>query len=224
MKKSRTHKNRFTIKTWQLALIFIPLCFLALTLLRLDHIEMTRLRSIVLEKDASGTEEELSSALTELRDFVSSRIVVSVLEKNGNTEVYFGTGPFYLENTYKKAAGRAISEAEKKLNDGETTRNIYIEASNVCKPQAIAGGWTWDSPEYIECMTGELAKTPASADIVDTIMADIPSTELYRREYSSPVWTFSLSGIVIGLCAIMLVVIFTRFIIWIIVRISLLFI
>lgn len=222
-KHSGREKKRFNIKTWQLILVFIPLSFLALTLLRIDHIKMTELRSDVLAKDSSGTEEELSASLMALRSFVSSHIVINISEKNGNTDMFFGTGPFYLENTYKKAADKALKEAEKKLNDGETTRNIFAEASDTCKPQAIAGGWEWDSPEYIDCMMSEISKTPASADIVDTLKADIPSTELYRREYSSPIWTFSFSGVVIALCAIMLVVIFTRFIIWIIIRVSLLF-
>ena len=210
--------------TWKLLIILIPLLFLALTFLRLDHIEMTRLRSEVIDADAALDTERLTSSLASLRDFTRSHIVVNIVEKNGNTALLFGTGPFYLEKSYEQAASDAILEAEKKLNDGEVTGNIYLAASDTCKPQAIAGGWAWNSPEYISCMTSELAKTPAAGDIVDTLTADVPSTETFRIEYSSPLWAPSIAGFIILVCLIITVVIITRFLIWIVIRLSLLFI
>ena len=224
MKKKEKKKHSFHLATWKLLLIFIPLAFLALTFLRLDHIEMTRLRASVLEADSFGDNDRISASLTDLKNFTSGHIIVNIVEKNGNTDLLFGTGPFYLEQSYQRSAEKAILEAEKKLNNGEVTSNIYLAASDTCKPQAIAGGWAWNSPEYINCMTTELQKTPAASDIVDTLTADVPSTELFRYEYSSPLWAPSIAGFIILICLIMLVVIFTRFIIWIIIRLSLLFV
>ena len=224
MKKNLKTLKNLHLETWKLLLILIPLAFLALTFLRLDHIEMTRLRSEVIDADASEDGERLQTSLSSLRDFTRTHIVVNIVEKNGDTGLLFGTGPFYLEKSYQKAAESAILEAEKKLNTGETTGNIFLAASDACKPVAIANGWSWNSPEYLNCITSKLAKTPSSSEIVDTLTADVPSTELFRIEYSSPIWTFSISGILLLICAIMLVVILTRFFIWIVIRLSLLFI
>ena len=41
----------FRISNWKLLLIVLLLCFWAATLLRIDHIEMTKLRSAVLAAD-----------------------------------------------------------------------------------------------------------------------------------------------------------------------------
>jgi len=113
------------------------------------------------------------------------------------SELSFGTGPFYLEHSYHLAADAALSEAETKLtkDDNNPYGNIYILASDVCKPLAAANGWIWSSPGYINCMTTEIQKYPSSSELVDTLVADIPSTELYRREFSSPLWAPSFSGL-----------------------------
>lgn len=217
--------KKFSIATWQLILILLPLLFLTATFLRLDHIRMTELRSDVFAADESGDKNAIDSSLVALQTFVSSNVIVNITEKNGLETISFGTGPFYLEHSYQRDANAAIEAAEKKLNSGENEHgNIFIAASDTCKPIAIANGWAWNSPGYIECMTTEINKYPAAADIVDSLTADVPSTELYRREYGSPLWAPTLSGFSILLCLILTVVIITRFFIWLIIRLSLLFI
>ena len=69
-------KKKKGLKTWQLILILVPLSFLAVTLLRLDHIRMTELRSAVLEADESEDDEKIVKALNELKNFTINKLYV----------------------------------------------------------------------------------------------------------------------------------------------------
>ena len=170
-------------------------------------------------------DEKLAKALTELKEFVFSNIVINVVEENGVQRITFGTGPFYLEHQYLRAAKKALEEAEKTLaNDTNPNGNIYGIAGEVCQAQAIENGWAWDNVNYINCMLTEIQKYPSANEIQDTIIAKLPSTELYRRNYASPLWAPSLTGFLLFLTLIIIVVIFIRGLIWIILRLSLLFI
>jgi len=199
--------------------------FIEATLLRLDHIHMTDLKAAVTAADEAGNDETLATSLQELRDFTSSHTVINVVEKNGKSEVTFGTGPIYLEQTYIRKATAALAEAEANANtDANPNGNVFAQAMEVCKPQAIASGWAWNSPEYLGCMTGEIAKYPTSDTLEDTYAASLPSTGLFRYEFASPIWTFSLSGIVGVICVVLAAVVFLRFFVWVILHIALLFV
>ncbi|MBQ3294594.1 hypothetical protein IJG98_02605 [Candidatus Saccharibacteria bacterium] len=215
-------KKLRAVKTWQLFLIFILLLFASATLLRLDHIKMTNLRSAVLEADKEGNEIILADALNNLKDFTVSHTVVNVVDNNGDKKIEFGTGVFYLEQSYLTAASEILQKAsEAEIDDDNPNGNVYALASAVCRPLAIANGWSWNSPEHIACWQTELAKYPATSAEGDTVRVSLPSTELYRREYVSPVWTPSPSGFAILITLILGVVIFIRFLIWICLEITL---
>ena len=92
-------KKLRAVKTWQLFLIFILLLFVSATLLRLDHIKMTNLRSAVLAADKEGNEIVLADALNQLKDFTVSHTVVNIVDDNGDKKLEFGTGVFYLEQS-----------------------------------------------------------------------------------------------------------------------------
>lgn len=223
--KKRGRIKFHKVKTWQLLVVLIPLFFVDATLLRIDHIKMTELRDAVLAADERGDAAEINQSLVALQDFVFNNIVINVVDDNGNQKIIFGTGPFYLEQQYLRAANAALEEAEKNItSDSNPNGNIYAMASDVCKPQAIANGWEWNSPGFIECMTGEINKYPAASEITDTISASLPSTELYRKNYASPVWAPTFSGFMILITFIIIVVIFIRLIVWIFLRISLFFV
>ena len=223
--KKRGQIKIHRLKTWQLLLILVPLFFLDATFLRLDHVRMTELRDAVLAADASEDDAALTVALDELRNFTISNIVINVVDDNGEQRVTFGTGPFYLEHQYIRAANQALQEAEANMtSDSNPNGNIYAMASDACKGAAIANGWTWDNPDYINCMVSEIQKYPAADEIQDKIKASIPSTELYRREYASPVWAPSFTGFLIIITIIIVVIIIIRGIIWVILRLSLLFV
>ena len=222
--KKRGRIKFHRIKTWQLMVILLPLFFIDATLLRADHIHMTELRDAVLAADAAENDDEISQALDALKSFVFSNIVINVVDDNGRQEVSFGTGPFYLEHQYIRAANKALEEAEASIvSDSNPNGNIYQMASEVCQPQAIANGWSWNDANYINCMVGEIQKYPAADELNNTIAASLPSTELYRKNYASPIWAPTLTGWMILATIIIIVVIFIRGIIWILLRLSLLF-
>lgn len=223
--KKRGRIKFHKVKTRKLLVILLPLLFVDATLLRIDHIKMTELRDAALEADKNENDEEVSQNLEKLKDFVFSNIVINVVDDNGNQRVTFGTGPFYLEHQYIRAANKALEEAESKMVEDENPNgNIYQAASEVCQPQAIANGWNWSSPDYINCMVGEIQKYPAADEINDTIAASLPSTELYRKNYASPLWAPTLTGFMLLITLVIIVVIFIRGVVWVILRLSLLFV
>lgn len=218
-------RGRFKIKTWQLLVILIPLFFIDATLLRIDHVKMVELRTNVIVADEAEDDEKVAEELTKLKEFVFSNIVVNVVENNGVQSITFGTGPFYLEHQYIRAANAALEEAKKTItSDSNPNGNVYLMASEVCQPQAIANGWTWNDINFINCMMTEINKYPAADEIQDKIIASLPSTELYRKNYASPIWAPTLSGFLILITLIIIAVIIIRGFFWIIIRISLLFI
>jgi hypothetical protein len=186
---------------------------------------MAEMRDAVLNADAEENDAAVEENLSKLKEFAVNNMVINVVDDNGVQKVTFGTGPFYLEHQYIRAANRALEEAEAKLSDDTNPNgNIYAMASEECKARAIANGWTWNNPNYINCMISEIQKYPAADEIQDKVIASLPSTELYRREYASPVWAPTFTGIMILITLVIVVVIFIRLLVWIILRLSLLFI
>ena len=236
LKLALSSMRRFRVKSWMLLILLLLLLFVDATLLRLNHIKMTELRDAVLAADAKITDEEseeatktndqeIAEALVRLKEFVFSHIVVNVVEENGIQKVTFGTGPFYLEHQYHRAANKALALAEEKLfDDSNPYGNVYGEAGEVCRAEAIANGWTWDSSEYINCMLYEIQKYPAAADIQDAIIASLPSTELFRHNYASPVWAPTPVGFLLIVTFVIILILIIRLFYWIIVRIALFFV
>ena len=224
--KKRGQKKLHRLKTWQLIILLIPLLFVDATLLRLDHIHMAELREAVLKADEAEEDDAvIAEKLAALKDFTVNNIVINVVDDNGEQRVAFGTGPFYLEHTYIRAANAALEAAEAQLSDDSNPNgNIYGAASEVCRAQAIANGWSWDDANYINCMVGEIQKYPAADEIQDKIIASLPSTELYRWEFVAPVWAPTVTGFLILITLVVIVVILIRVLMWVILRLALLFV
>ena len=221
--KKRGRIKFHKLKTWWLVVALVPLVFIDVTLLRLGHVRMVELRTAVLTADENEDDEGIRDSLEKLKEYVFGNIVINIVDDNGIQRVTFGTGPFYLEHQYIRAANEALERAEETLSgDSNPNGNIYQMASDVCRPQAIANGWTWNDPNYINCMMGEIQKYPAADDIQDTIIAALPSTELYRHNYASPLWAPTFTGFMLLLTLVIVVVILIRFIVWIVLRLSLL--
>lgn len=234
-----------SIRTWHLILILIPLLFMSATFLRFDNLKMQELKNAVLEADRAGEDEEgklpegvtqrpqeeitaeITSKIRELKVFAETHTIVNFLDKNGGTEIIFGTGPFYLEHQYNRLAYAALQKAQElanQISDNNPNGNIYARANQVCQPQAIRNGWRWNSAPFIACMTGEIAKYPATDYITEQISAAIPSTALFRYDFASPIWSPTLSGFAILASAILIIIIIIRIITWIMLRIALIFI
>ncbi|MBQ3280196.1 hypothetical protein IJG92_00860 [Candidatus Saccharibacteria bacterium] len=225
VKQSFLRFKKGKIKTWMLLILLVILVFVDATLLRLNHIKMSELRDAVLTADDANDDAAIADGLVKLKEFVFSNTVINVTEENGEQVVSFGTGPFYLEHQYLRAAQAALNDAEAKLaGDSNPNGNIYGLAGNTCKALALQNGWTWDNANFINCMVTEINKYPAASDIQDTVIASLPSTELFRHNYASPIWTPSFLGWLILITIVVVVVIFIRFIIWVVLRLSLLFI
>lgn len=212
------------VQNWQLLLILIPLLFVTATLLRLDHLRMAELRDAVISADNLGDDELLQEKLQALQEFTFKHVVVNIVERNGTQNLTFGTGPFYLEGQYLRAANEAIAEAESQLaNDSNPNGNIYAAVSAICRPLALANGWAWNSPGYLNCWTSELDKYPAAEELNSQLTANVPSTELFRYDYASPIWAPSWAGWAILACIIILAIIIIRLVIWCVLHIFLLF-
>lgn len=227
------------IKTWQLLLALIPLLFLTATFLRFDHLKMHDLKNKVLQADQGKTadgkeitsqeeiDNNLKATLTELKQYTYSHIVINFIEKNGRNVLTFGTGPFYLENQYNRKATTALAEAENQLKqtgDSNPNGNVFAKAMETCKPQAITHGWAWNSPGYLNCMTGVINSYPSTDQLTTSLAANIPPTSLYRYDFSSPVWAPNLAGFSILFCLLIFILILLRFIGFLILRIAIIFI
>lgn len=214
----------FRPRNWKLFIILVPLVILSIEYLRQDHIKMTELRDQVIAADESENDALLEESINELREFVFNNIVINIVDDNGDKKVTFGTGPFYLQHLYLRAATDALTEASHSFGaDDNPNGNIYKEASLACKGKAIANGWAWDTPDYINCVLSGIEKYPSAEEIQDQIVAAIPSTQLYRKNYASPIWAPTRTGYVILAALIIIVVIFIRILIWAACHLALLF-
>lgn len=223
--KARLH-GVLRVKTWQLLILFVLAAFIAATLLRFDNIEASRLREEVAIADEDGTPEEITTAVNNLRTFVTSHTVITVVEENGVQRTVFGTGPFYLENQYIRTAHAEIEKVREQLeaeNAEDPDGNVYLIASNYCDALAKQQGWrSWSKP-HIDCMLTELAKFPEQGAIQDLTTAMIPPTALYYHNYVSPLWAPTPAGWVILVALVLVLVIVFRILTSIILRLMLRF-
>ena len=216
----------FRLTSWKLALILILLSFLAATLLRFDHIRMTELRDAVLAADSEDDDEKIAQTLNELHSFTLNHIIFNTVEENGQQRITFGTGPFYLENQYLRKAQAAVAKAQEEIdkNAKNPNGNVYQKVADICDAQGKKYGWRYPDKEYINCWINELANFPTTDNMDAYGSANLPSTELFRYEFASPVWYPCGSGIVIFICIILAVILIIRFFIWLFFRIALIFI
>ena len=73
-------------------------------------------------------------------------------------------------------------------------------------------------------MTGVINSYPSMDNITTSLTANIPSTSLYRYDFSSPIWAPNIAGFSVLLCLLLLIFILLRFIGFLILRIAIIFI
>ena len=216
-------KAIFRIRNWKLMLISILLSFWCANLIHLDGLHMIQLRDAVIEADALENDELIENKLRELRDFTKTHIIMAPIQHDGMTSYVFGTGPFYLEHKYTRTANEAIAKAKEEINQGSVNNpngNIFAKVSEYCD----SIGYDYPSQPYLDCWVNELAKYPASDTMATSEDVKIPSKELFRFDYASPVWYPCLSGWLIAITSILLLIVLVRAIYWIIIRIAVLFV
>lgn len=222
-KIKRALKKMTNLRSWQLGLILLLCLFITATFFRFDHLRMNELKDAVFAADEAGDDAAIASALTELQNFVFSHTVWTAVEENGQQSLTLGTGTFYLENQYLRTANAAIEEAEQRATSADNPNgNIYAAAASVCRPIAIANGWRWNDAGYLNCMTDQLAQYP-SYDYIADIAADVPSTELYRYNYASPIWAPTWAGLFCIIDLVLIIAIVIRVLVRLILSIALIF-
>lgn len=132
---------------------------------------MIQRRDAVLAADKVGDGEGIVNRLYDLQRYTSAHM---------NAD----TGPFYLEQQYKRDAQKVVDAAK---NDDNPNGNINAKAEAVCKPQ-----YTVWSTAYVQCFTDELAKYPPSPDPAQNVT--LPSPDLYRQNFASPLWSPDFAG------------------------------
>lgn len=170
VKKNIKRLNR--VKTWQLLVLLILSTAITLTLLRLNNIGMLQHRNAVLSADKSGDTIAIANALVKLQQYSAGHM---------NAD----TGPFYLENTFKRDFAELY---EKATAQSEPTNNVNSKADAVCRPQ-----FTVYSQAYTDCFVAELAKYPPAEDPSDRV--EVPDSSLYRHEFISPMWSPDFAGL-----------------------------
>lgn len=188
VKKSIRQLQR--VKTWQLLILFILVAFIAATFLRLNNIGMLQRRDAVLTADKAGDETIIQSRLYDLQRFAAEHMNAS-------------TGPFYLEGQFKRNAQKLVDAA--KASDNNPNGNINAKAEAVCKPQ-----FTVWSPAYVQCFADQLAKYPPSPDPTQNVV--LPSANLYRHDFLSPLWSPDFAGLSVLVCGFIILMIIVRFI------------
>lgn len=223
IKKKKPHSlvaKVFKVKNWKLIIIFILMAFAAATLIRFDHIEMTQLRQAVLDADEkeNASNEEIISALNNLKTFTQTHIIVDAYEENGVKWIRFGTGRIVLANSYYRKADEVLKKAQAEADNyvANPNGNIYRQVADICDARGKRYGWVYPDPRYIGCWQDELDNFPTTDEVLSQITADIPSAELYEYEFASPYWYPCWSGIAILICVILLLLILVRMIVWIV--------
>jgi len=186
------------IKTWQLLVLLILISFITATFLRLNNIGMIQRRDAVLAADKTGDTATLESRLYDLQRYSASHMNAA-------------SGPFYLEQQYRRDAQKAVDAAK---NDSNPNGNVNEKAEAVCRPQYSV----W-SPAYVQCFTDELSKYPPSPDPAQNVV--LPSTLLYRHDYASPLWSPDFAGFSVALGVVILLMILARLIALVVLRLLL---
>ena len=216
----------FEVKNWKLLLIFILVAFLAATQLLIDHLRMLEYKKAVMDADIANDDEAIATALEKLHKFTSSHIIFNIVEENGNQRLTFGTGAFYLNNLYHRRANEALKVAQDKILEEDPTMsaygNVYKKVADICDAEGKKHGWRYPNKNYLDCFINKLADYPPSDQVQVSAMANLPSTDLFRYDYSSPIWCWCLSGVLILICLIILIVVIIRIVIWIFTTIAIL--
>lgn len=168
------------IKVWHLIVLFIVFAVLTVFLLRQNNLGMIELRNTV--KQADEEDGDVKGALLNVQHYVSSHM---------NT--YLGEGIF-LEHSYRRAYDKAVQQA---VNTTNPNTRFYEQVELECRPVFQRTG---SFPAYTECARGKLATIGAGLDALSAFAP--PPVDLYRYNFTSPLWSFDGAGFALILTAL----------------------
>lgn len=189
-KKIKSKLNQLQrFKTWQLLILLILSTFVSATFLRLNNIGMVERRSAVITADNKGDATVTQNRLYDLQRYVSAHM---------NTDMGKGV---YLESSYK----RDVQTAYDNVSGGSNPNgNIYKKAQEICAPR-----FTNYSYAYLQCTTSELAKYPASDNLINSI--NLPQANMYLHSFASPLWSPDFAGYSLIVSVFISIIILARF-------------
>lgn len=177
------------VKTWQLLILLILCAVLAATFLRLNNIGMIERRTAVKQADKRGDEQALANGLYSLQRW-------SAAHMNASSDV------FYLENSYERDVKKATQQRK---DTGDVTARIVKRADAICKARF---GNVYSSA-YVHCFAAEQARLIKEYPQA-IVSVKLPNPELYRHEFTSPLWTPDFAGWSLLVCGVLLLIIIFR--------------
>ncbi|MCL2085471.1 hypothetical protein FWH09_00875 [Candidatus Saccharibacteria bacterium] len=191
-------KKHLLLVSLHIALIFTVLCGFAL---RANHMRMNDLKEQVIDFDHAGDFESMSTSLKQLRRFVSSHAVPNFNEDpaTGHLRLFWGTGTFYLQHSYRRAAMAIVREAEYQV-EAQIGRNAYAEARDICDQRFDS----W-SQAYMNCFLSEVDQR-LPADFAMPVVV-LPDPSLFHLSYASSFLAFDWAS----LCLLIAVASFVAF-------------
>lgn len=180
------------VKTWQLVVIVLILSLMAATLLRLNNLGMIERRTAVIAADEKGDKAEIKDSLVELQHFISSHM---------NTDL---NGGIYLSKSYERDRAAALEAAS---NTSNPQSSVYQQASIECRSR-FQGGTASFRNDYVQCVIDRVSALGSSTDPAANIM--LPKADNYRYDFSAPVVSFDLAGIVVVLTGVVVLIIIVR--------------
>lgn len=149
---------------------------------------MIERRTAVKQADKHGNEEAIANNLYALQRWSASHMNAS-------------SDAFYLEESYQRDVKKATEARE---DTGDVTARIVKRADATCKARY---GNVYSSA-YVLCFAAEQEKLIKQYPRA-IVSVKLPNPELYRHEFSSPLWSPDFAGWSLLLCiGILLVIIF----------------
>ena len=165
-----------------LVLLAAVLAILSAVFLRQNNLNMAQLRDELVTADETGDIEQVQLAAQRLQNYVAHHM-------------HTMTGRIALQTLYEQAAEQAM-EASK---PPEISTDIYMQATNDCKPQLAYGYRSWAS-----CVATKVGLNSTTTLAVADEVA--PDPDLYYVEYAPVRWSADLAGICLLLLTVDLII------------------
>jgi hypothetical protein len=184
------------LKVWQLLIILALFVVASAFLLRQNNLEMVRLRSLVEQADQQNG--DVQKALLNLQHYMSGHM---------NTSLGDGVA---LQYSYQRAYEAAVQAA---ANSSNPQAALYTQVELECRPVFER---TQSFPAYTQCAHDRLAQLSPGQDALTALKA--PPAELYKVNYTSPLWSPDVAGFGVLLAVLTGLMLMSRLIAYLVLR------